>query len=97
MAAKNTIIMIQALSDDRRLRMFEKLADCDRSDRKLAEMLGMDVEDVREQADILEKSGLVISCENNDSFDYSLDPQQVAILTGFFDLMLNKCTPPKCC
>lgn len=97
MASKNTIVMIEALSDERRLKIFETLADCDRSDSKLAEMLNLNVETVREQAAILEKAGLVIACENGDSYDYNLDPQQVAVLTGFFELMLNKCSPPKCC
>lgn len=97
MAAKNTVVMIAALSDERRLKIFETLADCDRSDKKLAEIVGISIEEVREQAEIMEKAGLVIAMENGDSFDYCLDAKQVAILTGFFDLMLNKCTPPKCC
>lgn len=97
MAAKNTIVMIEALADDRRLRIFEALADCDRSDKKLSEMLGISIDEVREQAAILEKAGLVIACDNSDSYDYCLDPKEVAILTGFFELMLNKCSPPKCC
>ena len=97
MASKNTVTMISALSDERRLRIFETLAECDRSDSKLAEMLDMSVKEVREQASILEQTGLVIASEDDDSFDYCLDPQQVAVLTGFFELMLNKCSPPKCC
>ena len=97
MASKNTVTMISALSDERRLRIFETLAECDRSDSKLAEMLDMSVEEVREQASILEQAGLIIASEDDDTFDYCLDPQQVAVLTGFFELMLNKCSPPKCC
>ena len=97
MASKNTVTMISALSDERRLRIFETLAECDRSDSKLAEMLDMSVEEVREQASILEQAGLIIASDDDDSFDYCLDPQQVAVLTGFFELMLNKCSPPKCC
>ena len=97
MASKNTVTMISALSDDRRIRIFETLADSDRSDSKLSEMLGMSIDEVREQASILEQAGLVISSEDDNSFDYCLDPQQVAILTGFFELVLNKCSPPKCC
>lgn len=97
MASANTVTMISALSDDRRIRIFETLAESDRSDSKLSEMLGMSVDEVREQASILEKAGLVIACEDDDSFDYCLDPQQVAVLTGFFELVLNKCSPPKCC
>lgn len=97
MASKNTVTMISALSDERRLRIFETLAECDRSDSKLAEMLDMSVKEIREQASILEQAGLVIASEDDDSFDYCLDPQQVAVLTGFFELMLNKCSPPKCC
>lgn len=97
MAAKNTVFMISALSDELRLKFFEILADSDRSDSKLAEMTNTDVDDVREQMQIICDSGLAIAMENGDSFDYSLDPQQVAVVTGFFDLMLNKCSPPKCC
>lgn len=97
MASKNTIVMIEALADERRLKIFETLADCDRSDSKLSEITGMEISEVREQAAILEKAGLIIACDNGDSVDYNVDPQQVAILTGFFDLMLNKCSPPKCC
>ena len=97
MASKNTVTMISALADDRRIRIFETLAESDRSDSKLSEMLGMSIEEVREQASILEQAGLVISNEDYDSFDYCLDPQQVAVLTGFFELVLNKCSPPKCC
>ena len=36
MAAKNTVTMISALSDERRIRIFETLADSDRSDSKLS-------------------------------------------------------------
>lgn len=97
MAAKNTVVMIDALADERRLRIFEILAECDRSDRKLSEMVGISVEEVREQVSVMERAGLVISAENDDHLDYCLDPQQVAVLTGFFELMLNKCSPPKCC
>ena len=97
MASKNTVTMISALSDERRIRIFETLADSDRSDSKLSEMLGMSIDEVRDQASILENAGLVISSEDDDSFDYCLDPQQVAVLTGFFELVLNKCSPPKCC
>ena len=97
MASKNTAIMLSALSDDRRIKIIETLADSDRSDSKLSEMLGMGVDEVREQASILEQAGLIISSENDDSFDYCIDPQQIAILTGFFELILNKCSPPKCC
>ena len=97
MASKNTVTMISALSDDRRIRIFETLAESDRSDSKLSEMLGMSIDEIREQASILEQAGLVISSEDDGSFDYCLDPQQVAILTGFFELVLNKCSPPKCC
>jgi len=97
MASKNTAVMLSALSDDRRIRIIETLADSDRSDSKLSEMLGMSVEEIREQASVLEQAGLIISSENDDSFDYCIDPQQIAILTGFFELILNKCSPPKCC
>ena len=97
MPSKDTVKMISALADERRLRIFEILADCDRDDRKLSEMIGIDVEIIREQAAILEDAGLLISCEDGDRVDYNLDPKQVAILTGFFELMLNKCSPPKCC
>ena len=97
MASKNTVTMISALSDDRRIRIFETLAESDRSDSKLSEMLGMSVDEIREQASVLEQAGLIISSENDDSFDYCIDPQQIAILTGFFELILNKCSPPKCC
>ena len=97
MASKNTLTMISALSDDRRIRIFETLADSDRSDSKLSEILGMSIGEIREQASILEQAGLVISSEDDDSFDYCLDPQQVAVLTGFFELVLNKCSPLKCC
>ena len=97
MASKNTAVMLSALSDERRIRIFETLADSDRSDSKLSEMLGMSVDEIREQTSILEQAGLVIACENDGSFDYCLDPQQVAIVTGFFELILNKCSPPKCC
>ena len=97
MASKNTVTMISALSDNRRIRIFETLAESDRSDSKLSEMLGMSIEEVREQASILEQAGLVISSEDDDSFDYCLDPQQVAVLTGFFEIVLNKCSPPNCC
>ena len=97
MASKNTAMMLSALSDDRRIRIIETLADSDRSDSKLSEMLGMSVVEIREQASVLEQAGLIISSENDDSFDYCIDPQQIAILTGFFELILNKCSPPKCC
>ena len=97
MASKNTAIMLSALSDDRRIKIVEALADSDRSDSKLSEMLGMSVDEIREQASVLEQAGLIISSENDDSFDYCIDPQQIAILTGFFELILNKCSPPKCC
>ena len=97
MAAKNTVSMISALSDERRIRIFETLADSDRSDSKLSEMLGMPIDEIREQAAILEQAGLVLASEDDDSFDSCLDPQQVAVLTGFFELVLNKCSPPKCC
>ena len=97
MASKDTVTMLSALADERRIRIFEILADSDRSDSKLAEMLSADVNEIREQAAILEKAGLVIACENDDSYDYCLDPQQVAVLTGFFELVLNRCSPPKCC
>ena len=97
MASKNTVTMISALSDERRIRIFDTLAESDISDSKLSEMLGMSIDEVREQASILEQAGLVISSEDDDSFDYCLDPQQVAVLTGFFELILNKCSPPKCC
>ena len=97
MASKNTAVMMSALSDERRIRIFETLADSDRSDSKLSEMLGMSVDEIREQASVLEQAGLVIACDNDDSFDYCLDSQQVAIITGFFELILNKCSPPKCC
>jgi len=97
MASKNTAIMLSALSDDRRIKIIEALADSDRSDSKLSEMLGMSVDEIREQASVLEQAGLIISSENDDSFDYCIDPQQIAILTGFFELILNKCSPPKCC
>ena len=45
MPSKDTVKMISALADERRLRIFEILADCDRDDRKLSEMTGLDVED----------------------------------------------------
>ncbi len=97
MSSKDTVKMISALADERRLKIFELLADCDRDDRKLSEMTGMDVDTIREQAAILEDAGLLVACDEGDRFDYNLDPKQVAILTGFFELMLNKCSPPKCC
>lgn len=97
MASKDTVKMISALADERRIRIFEALAESDRSDKKLSVMLNMEIEVVREQAAILEGSGLVTSFEDDDSYDYMLDAKQVAILTGFFELMLNKCSPPKCC
>ena len=97
MPSKDTVKMISALADERRLRIFEILADCDRDDRKLSALIGLDVEIIREQAAILEDAGLLIACEDGDRVDYNLDPKQVAILTGFFELMLNKCSPPKCC
>ncbi len=97
MASKDTIRMIAALADERRLKIFEILADSDRDDRKLSEMTGLDVETVREQTKIMEDAGLLTICEDGDRFDYYLDAKQVAVLTGFFELMLNKCSPPKCC
>ncbi len=97
MASKDTIVMIHALSDETRLKIFEVLAESDRSDKKISEMLGMDLEKVRSEAAILEKSGLITIVDECDYFDYVLDPKKVAELTGFFELMLNKCTPPKCC
>ena len=48
MASKDTVKMISALADDRRIKIFETLAESDRSDSKLAEMLGMDVKEIRE-------------------------------------------------
>ena len=45
MASKNTVTMISALSDDRRIRIFETLAESDRSDSKLSEMLGMSIDE----------------------------------------------------
>ena len=97
MSSKDTVKMISALADERRLKMFEILADSDRDDRKLSEMTGLDIDVVREQAIILEEAGLLTICDEGDRFDYNLDPKQVAVLTGFFELMLNKCSPPKCC
>ena len=97
MASKDTVKMIAALADDRRIRIFETLADCDRSDRKLSEMLNIDLNTIHEQAAIMEGAGLLTSCDEGDYIDYVLDPKQVAILTGFFQLVLGKCTPPKCC
>ena len=97
MASKDTVKMISALADERRLRIFETLADSDRSDRKLSELLGMDLQTVHEQSAVLEEAGLITSCDEGDYIDYIMDPKQVAILTGFFQLMLGKCTPPKCC
>lgn len=97
MASKDTVKMISALSDDRRIKIFEALADSDRSDKKLSEILTMDIDTVREQASILEDAGLLTSFEDDGSYDYMLDAKQVAILTGFFELILNKCSPPKCC
>lgn len=97
MSSKDTVKMISALADERRLKIFEILADSDRDDRKLSEMTGLDIDVVREQAIILEEAGLLTICDEGDRFDYNLDPKQVAVLTGFFELMLNKCSPPKCC
>lgn len=97
MASKDTVRMIAALADERRIRIFETLADCDRSDRKLSEMLDMDIDTVHEQASVMEEAGLLTSCDEGDYIDYILDAKQVAVLTGFFQLMLGKCAPPKCC
>ena len=97
MASEDTVRMIKSLSDDVSLRMFETLAECDRSDRKLSEMLNVPIDEIRKKASEMEKPGLVISCEEDDCIDYMLDPKQVAILTGYFQLMLGKCSPPKCC
>lgn len=97
MASKDTIVMISALSDETRLKIFETVAECARSDRKVSEILGTDLEKVRAEAAILEKSGLITIVDEGDYSDYVVDPKKVAELTGFFELMLNKCTPPKCC
>lgn len=97
MASKDTIVMISALSDEIRLKIFETLAECDRSDSKLSELLGISADEIRTQARIMEESGLITAVDEGDSIDYVIDPKKVAELTGFFELMLNKCAPPKCC
>ncbi len=97
MASENTMRMISSISDFDSLRIFETLAECDRSDKKLAEMLGLDLETVHQKTEAMEQAGLVISCDEDDYIDYMLDAKQVAILTGYFQLILGKCSPPKCC
>ncbi len=97
MASKDTIKMISALADDINLKVFEILAESDRSDSKMAELLGTDVNVIREHVKVMEESGLVIACDEGDYTDYVIDPKKVAELTGFFELILNRCTPPKCC
>lgn len=97
MASKETVPMLAALADDERIRIIEILAECDRTDAKLSEMLSIGVERIREQAAVLEKAGLISSCEDDDEIDYIIDPKQIAVLTGFFELVLNKCSPRKCC
>jgi predicted transcriptional regulator len=97
MASKGTATMIRALSDDTRLKAFEILVEGDSSLSRLSEKIEVGKNDLIEQMSILVDSGLVNESGDDDDRDYFVDPQQVAILTGFFELMLNKCSPPKCC
>jgi len=97
MVSEDTVRMISSISDMLSLRIFEVLAESDRSDRKLSEMLDADIEEIRERASAMEASGLIVSCDDGDYTDYILDAKKVAILTGYFQLILGKCSPPKCC
>jgi len=97
MAAKNTAQILAALSDDDSVRIFELLSDGDMSEKQMMERTGLSKERIRECAGKMEECGLVISTEDDDERIYFLDAKQVALITGFFELILNKCSPPKCC
>jgi DNA-binding transcriptional ArsR family regulator len=96
MAAEATLGMLKALADKDRLKMFERLAEGERSEGTLSKELSMDRALVKEKMTELVDSGLAISADDDDTV-YSLDAQQVAVLTGFFELMYDKCKPMRCC
>jgi len=97
MAAKNTAQILSALSDDDSIRIFELLSDGDMSTGQLIEKTGLSRERIEECTGKMEECGLVISTKDDDEMIYFLDAKQVALITGFFELILNKCSPPKCC
>lgn len=97
MAAKNTAPMLSAMASDASIRIIELLSEGDMSLKQLVDKTGLPKEEILEHTKEMEECGLVISTEDDDYITFCIDAKQFAMLTGFFELILNRCSPPKCC